>query len=419
MFVATGDVTNTLAYSYDGLIWIGIGKTVFTTTGYRVAWGGDKWIAVGTGGMTVAYSIDGITWTNASSGTSIFTTEGRGIAWNAGKSEVYIQHPVIAVGQGSNTIAYSVDGLRWTGLGSSIFTVAGNGVAWNGMRWVAVGSGTNSLAYSVDGLRWTGLGTSLFTSGKSVAWNGTMWVAVGSGANSIAYSYDGNQWFGLGIALLMTGNGITWSGNQWIAVGTGLYSVAYSADGINWTGSTSATTLMGVGMGIVAWSGNVYVAMGNSAMIWSTDSITWNNIASPPFTVGRGATSIGSIMVAVGNGANTLAYSYNGTIWTANGSAIFTIQGNDVCWTGARFVAVGTGTNTIAYSRNGITWYPSINGNSIFTQGNGIAGNSRIGPTVVDSQLVLNRSDTLSILSDSYYNKGYTTFSASIQTQQV
>jgi hypothetical protein len=176
---------------------------------------------------------------------------------------------------------------------------------------------------------------------------------------------------------------------------------------------------MSTGLGITIWSGNIYIAVGIGAMIWSTDGITWNNIASPPFTTGRGITLIGSIMVAVGNGTNTLAYSYNGTTWTANGSSIFTTQGNGVCWTGTRFVAVGSGTNTIAHSRDGITWYPSINGNSIFTQANGVAGNSRIGPVVVDSQIVLNRSDTLSIVSDSYYNKGYTTFSAAIQTQQL
>jgi hypothetical protein len=176
---------------------------------------------------------------------------------------------------------------------------------------------------------------------------------------------------------------------------------------------------MSVGMGITVWSGNIYVAVGNGAMIWSKDGISWTAITSPPFTTGRGITSIGSILVAVGNGANTFAYSYDGKTWTANGSSVITTQGNDVCWTGTRFVVVGSGTNCIAHSRDGITWYPSINGNSIFTQGNGVAGNSRIGPVVADSQLALNRSDTLSILSDSYYNKGYTTFFASIQTQQA
>jgi hypothetical protein len=44
---------------------------------------------------------------------------------------------------------------------------------------MAVGSGTNSLAYSFDGINWTGLGESMFLIGLDVEWNGKMWVAVG------------------------------------------------------------------------------------------------------------------------------------------------------------------------------------------------------------------------------------------------
>jgi hypothetical protein len=63
--------------------------------------------------------------------------------------------------------------------------------------WVAVGSGTNSIAYSYDGINWTGLGFPVFTSGIGIAWNGTMWVATGDGTNSTAYSYDGINWTGV------------------------------------------------------------------------------------------------------------------------------------------------------------------------------------------------------------------------------
>jgi hypothetical protein len=42
-------------------------------------------------------------------------------------------------------------------------------VAWNGSKWIAVGSGTNSIAYSVDGKNWIGLGTTLLEMGYGVA----------------------------------------------------------------------------------------------------------------------------------------------------------------------------------------------------------------------------------------------------------
>jgi hypothetical protein len=77
------------------------------------------------------------------------------------------------VGQGTNSIAYSSDGINWTGLGTTIFSGAGYGVEWNGTRWVAVGNGINIIAYSSDGITWTGLGTTIFSAtGNGVAWNG-------------------------------------------------------------------------------------------------------------------------------------------------------------------------------------------------------------------------------------------------------
>ena len=87
----------------------------------------------------------------------------------------------VAVGNGTNSIAYSNDGITWTGVTlKNIFSTIGFGVAWNGIMWVAVGQGTHSIAYSYDGITWTGLGTSIFsTRGTGVAWNGKMWVAVG------------------------------------------------------------------------------------------------------------------------------------------------------------------------------------------------------------------------------------------------
>ena len=97
----------------------------------------------------------------------------------------------VAGGHGTNTLAYSYDGLTWIGLGSTIFTSVVLGVSWNGTRWIAVGSSINTIAYSDNGINWTGIGTTVFTGqGYGVSWNGTIWVAVGYGSNTIAYSSD-------------------------------------------------------------------------------------------------------------------------------------------------------------------------------------------------------------------------------------
>ena len=69
----------------------------------------------------------------------------------------------VALGNGTNTIATSTDGITWVGSGKSIFSQYGYGVAWNGSMFVAVGRGTNTIATSPDGITWTGLGTSIFS----------------------------------------------------------------------------------------------------------------------------------------------------------------------------------------------------------------------------------------------------------------
>ena len=81
----------------------------------------------------------------------------------------------VAVGKGTNTIAHSVDGLEWIGLGETIFSVQGLGVSFNGTKIVAVGQGTNSIAYCelTDIYEWSGLGATIFSiKGIQVAYNG-------------------------------------------------------------------------------------------------------------------------------------------------------------------------------------------------------------------------------------------------------
>ena len=60
MTIATGEGTNSLAYSYDnGLTWTGLGTNIFSSGGfgYGVSWNGSMWVAVGTGTNRIAYSL--------------------------------------------------------------------------------------------------------------------------------------------------------------------------------------------------------------------------------------------------------------------------------------------------------------------------------------------------------------------------
>ena len=105
-----------------------------------------------------------------------------------------------STGSGTFTMATSVNGIQWTGIAgsASVFTTSAYNIAWNGSIYVAVGSGTNSIAWSTDLVVWTGLGTGIFsTGGYGVTWNGRKFIAVGSGTNTMAYSNDGKVWIGV------------------------------------------------------------------------------------------------------------------------------------------------------------------------------------------------------------------------------
>ena len=270
--IAVGSGRNSLAYSDDGITWLGLGTTIFSQEACDVAWNGVMWIAMGIGGNSIAYSKDGIYWTGL--GTSIFTS-GSAIAWNG--------NIWLASGAGTNTLAWSQNGINWTGLGRPVFSTVGYGIAWNGTAWVAMGQGSNTIAYSGDGISWTGIGTSTFsTSGSDIATNGIYWVATGQGTNSLAYTTTLNGSTGWTAVTSMNttfntgGSGIAWNGSTWVATGTGTsHTIAYSTNVTTWTGAGKTTfTTQGIG---VCWNGVRFIAtgQGGNSIAYSPNGINW------------------------------------------------------------------------------------------------------------------------------------------------
>jgi len=320
---------------------------------------------------------------------------GGSIAPATSNSIVVVAPSIVAVGQGTNRIVYSSDGMTWlpSSNGNTIFT-NGNGVAWNGSIWVAVGDPANTIATSSDGVTWTvsSSANTIFNGCSGVAWNGSIWVAVGAGTtNAIAISTDGINWTTTSISnnsIFEDGSGVAWNGsNQWVAVanGGGPNIIVYSPDGIIWSPSSNGNAMFAIGES-VAWSSSlsIWVAVGNNggglySIATSSDGNNWTASSNGNTIFTNTAVDVawnGSIWVAVGNGTNSIATSSDGNIWTAssNGNTIIT-NGDGVAWSSSlsKWVAVGSGTNTIATSSDGSNWVPSSNGNSIFTSGNGVA----------------------------------------------
>ena len=113
----------------------------------------------------------------------------------------------IYVGIGMGGIFYGYDGLNWynSSTGTALINNSSSKqigkVAWNGNLWVAVGNGaTCTIAYSYNGITWTGVSNSktlfnLTGGAMDVLWNGTLWIAVGASTISIvATSTDGITW---------------------------------------------------------------------------------------------------------------------------------------------------------------------------------------------------------------------------------
>ena len=461
LFVAVGQGdekspdSGSTAYSYDGKTWYpsnnnnNNNNNIFKT-GRGVTWNGTLFVAVGQsdektpGSGSTAYSYDGKTWYR---GTDIFTTKltaaGYSVTCTSFLYNIDMITPTIAVGSGVDSIAYSLDGNKWTGA-SNIFSIDCCGVAWNGSIYIAVGHGVVSpIAYSYDGITWypSSNATSVFgvNSGfNGIAWNGTRFVVVGYNSSFyIGYSSDGINWsIASTNGTIFSGSNaysVAWNGSRFVAVGGGPSKISYSSDGISWTASNNGSTIFNSGEVYgIAWNGKNFVAVGfgSNGVGYSSDGITWTKSVSGSnlLTIGNDSRNCvacnATAFVAGGTGTNKIIYSTDsGVNWIASdtaltgGNTIFS-QVNAVTWDGKRFVAAGSGTTKIGYSYDdGITWVASDNGNSVFTgivRGVG-GGNPNFGPVPINSTLTFKSEDRLTFNVD-LFNSNVNDISVSFLT---
>ena len=308
-FIVAGQAsdTNDFMYSYNGVSWLGITKTLFTGTGAKpkcVAWNGALWVAVGMGsGCRVAYSSDGITWTASTSGNTLFPdgSECNTIAWTGS----------LWIVGGSTTnldvsIAYSYDGINWTNSASGTdlayycYSMASNSTL------ILAGCNTSQnprspgILYSYDGINWlaTNFKGPFMTEStssvnvSSIVWNGIIWVAGASGTEGrLTYSLNGIDWTDSnGTALFTTSvNSVSWNGSLWLAGGNGTNKLAYSYDGITWTASTSGNNQFSEYVSSIVWNGSVWIVSGiNSGAnknVYSSNAITWTTIINSDLVI--------------------------------------------------------------------------------------------------------------------------------------
>jgi hypothetical protein len=202
------------------------------------------------GGNTVINSSDGTTWSSSSIPISNMSTI-TNFAWNhPDKGCPVIKPMTIACGEGNNTLAYSLDGIYWKGLGKTVLTTRANKAIWNGVLWVAVGAGNYWVATSYDGINWLGRDTQYLNEAYDIAWNGTAFVAVGVGNNAnMAMSFDGVVWNPIpdsNVFFSVCASAVIWTGKCWLAYGSGTNTsmMCTNPDGWRWSPTTPANLVI-------------------------------------------------------------------------------------------------------------------------------------------------------------------------------
>ena len=385
LMVGSGTTTK-IGYSYDGINWTGVFGYTCTAIN-ALAWNGTVWLAGSNGlGNTLAYSYNGINWITLGNTAPLPTTFVNAIKWLGNKWIIG------GNSASSSAIAYTTDATGstgWTSVSSAALSGSVSSFAWNGQIAIACGAGSNTLAYSPDGIRWLPNGSRTFTSTGGPAntvWNGRLFLTGGSGGNALAYTYNGTSYVGLGTGTMSRAidiafnsarkNTITFPRNLSIAVGSGASTtIAYSYDGITWTSYNNTT--IGGASGVV-YNGKLWITGTNTtgnSIAFSRDAYTWYPIpatANILATVSN-ITWTGTIFVAVSNSnasGNSIAYSYDGLTWIPaqnstdlfpGGTASVVASSSSAIIVGGTFSGAG---NTLAYSTNGYNWVGLGNVNS-------------------------------------------------------
>jgi hypothetical protein len=274
---------------------------------------------------------------------------------------------------------------------------------------VAVGTGTNTIAYSDDGKIWTGVPNSFFTIANAIAWNGKKWVAGGGYAYTLVTSIDGKVWTTIdhfsGIGLV---KGLEYNGKLWIAGGLSK-STDYVLNGATWTIGTSWSNGLTWSNGISEASSLTATVVNKVTFVYSYEGTNWFPIYTTILTTIESIAWNGTMWIAVGAGTlYSMMYSYDGLNWIGipNSYPLFPGGALGITWNGLRWIVSGTGTgsDSLAYSVDGLNWIGL--GKTIMTNGNGI------GPRVFDAKL--ESSDTVQFVTDSYYPTGYSNLTLGI-----
>jgi hypothetical protein len=272
--------------------------------------------------------------------------------------------------------------------------------------FVAVGEGSDTIAWSDDGKIWNKIGadSGFNQRGICVTSNGKVWVAGGeeSGVNpkNMVFSTDnGRTWAPVtppapvqpGLNINLNVNGVVWNGTNFIAVGSGFSgntTAVWSEDGQNWNSSSGDYVVSSSGscvsLSALACNEKICVALSFASQTGINALIIYSDDSGHSWKEGVGATfshnSVGSfvavndynywVAISKNSTGTNILISSGGKIWVSPNTIIFndsTCVLNCVAHdNGSNWVVVGN--KGIGYSSdNGSTWKYATKDNSRIT----------------------------------------------------
>ena len=252
-------------------------------------------VAVRYGSTAAATSANGTTWTSRTMPSSS--------AWYGLTSSGTL---IVTVDSGGTTVARSADGITWnTSTAPNAFSypaIYGNGV------FNALDNARGQT--SSDAITWTARTIPSASPGgwRYSVYGGSLWVAPTNGSNSVVTSSDAITWTKSSGVLPSSSawSGISYGASTYVTTDSGSTAAATSTNGTTWTSRTSAG-----GTRQVQYINGVFVGVADNFIQTSTNGTSWTSRSKPNINYEQVAGNA-TIMVAVGTGTSSMAYSTDG-----------------------------------------------------------------------------------------------------------
>ena len=278
-------------------------------------------------------------------------------------------------------------GESWRQVGRLPLPADLNSVIWTGDRFAAVGT-SGAFLTSENGLTWdlhnTGADTDSF---KDLVWTGDQFIVIA--ARSIWTSPNGQSWDKIVDDVGFSMVRIIQTDSLLLIVGRG-GELLTSIDGLYWV--ARSTGLSDALLYDVAWSGSLFVVVGEDQIASSPDAITWTSRECPTAEL-KTVEWTGNQFVAMGWGSHLLT-SADVISWSTHPN----VNAVDISLFGEQLVAVDYGGKLLT-SADGINWSGQISPTSVFLHRVAV-GNGR-AVAVGDNGTILSTDDATTWIESS------------------